>query len=135
MWAVKEERSQGRARRRRIWVERTGECEPLIPRAKLLFYPDTESLRSSRDSNSHIDRDGSCAQAWSTADLWAWDGAEGMVSESDLELPSLFHRNCSGQWLRGVEKCIGYFVVNVDFCGWTRNLATSCGEQHGKFLA
>lgn len=44
-------------------------------------------------------------------------GAEGVVSESVWELHSLFHRNCCGQWLRRVEKRMGYFVDKVDFCG------------------
>lgn len=48
MWAVKEKRSRGGARRRGIWGrERTGKWEPLIPRAKLLFYRDSESVGSS----------------------------------------------------------------------------------------
>lgn len=33
-----------------------------------------------------------------------------------------------------VEKYIGYFVSKIEFCGWSRNLVTSCDRQLGKLL-
>lgn len=58
-----------------------------------------------------------------------------MFSESGVQSQSLSHRNCYGQWLRVVEKFIGYFVGKIEFFDWPRDLTTSCGRQHDKLLA